>query len=103
MASELDTTTLVALIVSVAVIVVGLLVLMKQQKPAKTPKVQVPGPGRGAAPGHEPRPQKMPVKTSPLPESPALTKKVATGTGSVRTPAGRRSARLARKNLEHND
>ena len=41
-------------------------------------------------------------KKTPVPSvlSPASTKRAAKGAGSVATPAGRRSARLARKSME---
>ena len=41
-------------------------------------------------------------KKAPKPSvlSPASTKKAAKGAGSVATPAGRRSARIARKSME---
>ena len=48
------------------------------------------------------RPKKTPTKESP-PTSPTVTRKAAKGTGSVKTPAGRRPARIARKSLEHDD
>jgi hypothetical protein len=70
----------VALMVGVAVIALGLVIMkrykskaIKQSKKAK----------------YEP----------PAKDSPKLKKKVATGIGSVQTPSGRRSARLARKSL----
>ena len=42
--------------------------------------------------------KKAPAKKSLL--SPASTKKAAKGSGSVATPAGRRSARIARKSMD---
>eukprot|EP00581_Thalassiosira_minuscula_P003651 CAMPEP_0183739264 /NCGR_PEP_ID=MMETSP0737-20130205/56619_1 /TAXON_ID=385413 /ORGANISM="Thalassiosira miniscula, Strain CCMP1093" /LENGTH=100 /DNA_ID=CAMNT_0025974021 /DNA_START=22 /DNA_END=324 /DNA_ORIENTATION=+ len=100
MAIELDDDILAALIVGVIVIVGGLVWSMKlgkqqkkrhqlEQKAAKTPTKQ--------------RSKKTLVKSTPPSKSSKVTRLVANGTGSVRTPAGRRSARLARKSLEHND
>lgn len=45
--------------------------------------------------------QSTPIKGHQTP--PRQIKKTAAATGSVHTPAGRRSARIARKKVEHND
>ena len=76
----------VALLVGAAVLAVGLVVLMRQRQTSKKSK-------RGT---------KKALKVTPA-SSPTSEKNVATGTGSVKTPGGRRSARIARKSLEHND
>ncbi len=78
--------TQIALLIGAAVIAVGLVVLMKQRQTGKKSK-------RGT---------KKAVKEMSA-SSPAIVRKVATGTGSVKTPGGRRSARIARKSLEHDD
>eukprot|EP01082_Thalassiosira_pseudonana_P010386 g9273.t1 g9273 contig36:245623-246097(-) len=79
--TSLDTTTvLVGLLVSLAVIALSLLYVKSTQKPTKGKKKRV---------------------TSPLPPaSPKNLRKIATSTGSVATPSGRRSARIARKKVE---
>ena len=59
----------------------------------------MPAPAKSRGPG---RPKKSAAPSTP-PKSPAATRKVAKSEGSVATPAGRRSARIARKTLDHND
>ncbi|KAL3795570.1 hypothetical protein ACHAW5_008765 [Stephanodiscus triporus] len=76
---KLDTPIVVALLVGVAVIAVGL-VIMKRNK-AKANR------------------NKRAKYQAPASESPIMKKKIATGIGSVQTPSGRRSARLARKSM----
>jgi hypothetical protein len=66
--------------VGVAVIVVGLMI-MKRYKPKAIMQ------------------SKKAKYEPPSKDSPKLKKTVATGIGSVQTPSGRRSARLARKSL----
>ncbi|KAL7533967.1 hypothetical protein ACHAWF_004677, partial [Thalassiosira exigua] len=88
MAIEFNATILVPLLVGLVVVIGGLYFM--RHKAAETTK-------------RSSRSPKASSKSSPRPQSPTVTKKVATGTGSVSTPAGRRSARLARKSLEHND
>eukprot|EP00580_Thalassiosira_gravida_P012440 CAMPEP_0201651066 /NCGR_PEP_ID=MMETSP0493-20130528/42365_1 /ASSEMBLY_ACC=CAM_ASM_000838 /TAXON_ID=420259 /ORGANISM="Thalassiosira gravida, Strain GMp14c1" /LENGTH=105 /DNA_ID=CAMNT_0048127329 /DNA_START=58 /DNA_END=375 /DNA_ORIENTATION=+ len=105
MTIEFDTTILVALLVGAAVVAVGLLVLTNQQKKTKQlQKREAPSPSRNGktSPPPPPSPKKTPTKSTP-PRAAKMTRSLATGSGSVRTPAGRRSARLARKSLEHND
>ena len=65
--------------------VVGGVVYMKQNAPEKKLKAK-----------------RTPMKKSPYDtvSSPTVTRKAAKGTGSVKTPSGRRSARIARKSLE---
>eukprot|EP00585_Thalassiosira_rotula_P010728 CAMPEP_0196133850 /NCGR_PEP_ID=MMETSP0910-20130528/2892_1 /TAXON_ID=49265 /ORGANISM="Thalassiosira rotula, Strain GSO102" /LENGTH=102 /DNA_ID=CAMNT_0041393605 /DNA_START=98 /DNA_END=406 /DNA_ORIENTATION=+ len=102
MTIEFDTTILVALLVSAAVVAVGLLVLTNQQKKTKQPqKREALTPSRPGKTSPPPSPPPSPKKTPP--RAARMTRSLATGTGSVRTPAGRRSARIARKSLEHND
>ncbi|KAL3823613.1 hypothetical protein ACHAXA_005594 [Cyclostephanos tholiformis] len=79
---KLDDPILVALLVGVAVIVVGLLIM-------KSYKSRAIANQRNKKVKYEPPPK----------DSPKLKKKIATGIGSVQTPSGRRSARLARKSL----
>ncbi len=76
----------VALLVGVVVIVGGVVLLMKQRQSAKKSK-------RGATKA---------VKVAPV-ASPTIVRSVAKETGSVKTPGGRRSARIARKSLGHED
>ena len=72
-------------------IAIGLVLMNKKELvPAKSP-------GRG--PG---RPKKSAAPSTP-PRSLAATRNVAKSEGSVATPAGRRSSRIARKTLDHND
>ena len=73
--------TQIGAIVCLIVLAVGL-TMMKPKSTAKKAKAT---------------PKKTPV---PSVLSPASTKRAAKGAGSVATPAGRRSARLARKNME---
>ena len=74
----------VGLLVLLAALVGGA-VYMKQNAPQKKPKAK-----------------RTPLKKSPYDtvSSPTVTRKAAKGTGSVKTPAGRRSARIARKSLD---
>ena len=81
----------IALLVGISVVAVGVLVMLKQQKAAK-------GQSKKSTPVKAPK-ASTPVKSP----NAAVTRRIAKGEGSVRTPAGRRSARLARKSLEHND
>lgn len=74
------------MLVGAAVIIVGLVIIMRQRQMASKPK----------------RTAKKAIKVTPAP-SPTSLKSVATGTGSVKTPGGRRSARIARKSLGHDD
>lgn len=76
----------VALLVGFVVIVGGVVLLMKQRQTAKKSK-------RGATKA---------VKKAPT-ASPTIVRSVAKETGSVKTPGGRRSARIARKSLGHDD
>ncbi len=71
----------IALLVGVAIVVVGL-VMMKRNK-AKAAKLR----------------NTKATLQAPAPASPHMEKKIATQIGSVHTPSGRRSARLARKSL----
>lgn len=73
------------MLVGAAVIAVGLVVLTRLRQTAKKTK-------SGAK-----KALKVPAS------SPTSVRNVATETGSVKTPGGRRSARIARKSLGHND
>ena len=76
-----------ALLVAVAAIIGGVLYMKQQQNQAK--------------PKQRGRPKKAAAPASPSTHtSPKIAKRTARGTGSVQTPSGRRSARIARKSIE---
>ena len=79
-----------ALLVAVAAIIGGVLYMKQQQNQAK--------------PKQRGRPKKAAAPTTPTAPSthtsPKIAKRTARGTGSVQTPSGRRSARIARKSIE---
>ena len=77
-----------ALLVAVATIIGGVLYMKQQQQKQAMPKKR--GPKKKSAASTNP----------PSHTSPKIVKKTARGTGSVQTPAGRRSARIARKSME---